>query len=69
MFYRNLEKMLKAERQDEANYVTVPKEVFRRLLSGAVSLPPPMLGTRHPVTQHYHIPSVRGEFAQLAVLT
>jgi hypothetical protein len=36
VFYRNLEKMLKAERQDEANYVTVPREIFRHLLSGAI---------------------------------
>lgn len=36
VFYRNLEKLLKTDRQNGANYVSVPKDVFRRLLAGAI---------------------------------
>ena len=36
MFYRNLEKLLKTDRQNGLNYISVPKEVFRRLLVGAI---------------------------------
>jgi hypothetical protein len=36
VFYRNLEKMLKTDHQDEANCVSVPTDLFRRLLAGAI---------------------------------
>jgi hypothetical protein len=36
VFYRNLEKLLKNDRQNGPNYISVPKDVFRRLLAGAI---------------------------------
>jgi len=36
VYYRNLEKLIKPDRQRGAEYVSIPKEIFRRLLTGAV---------------------------------
>ena len=36
MYYRTLEKLIKSDRQRDANYVSIPKEVFRLLLASAI---------------------------------
>lgn len=36
MYYRNLEKLIKTDRQRDSNYVSIPKDLFRRLLAGAI---------------------------------
>lgn len=36
MYYRNLEKLIKTDRQRDPNYVSIPKDIFRRLLAGAI---------------------------------
>lgn len=36
MYYQNLEKLIKPDRQRDPNYVSIPKDLFRRLLAGAI---------------------------------
>lgn len=36
MYFRNLEKLMKVDRQRDPQYVAIPKEVFRSLLAGAI---------------------------------
>jgi hypothetical protein len=36
VYYRTLEKLIKNDRQRDSNYVSVPKDIFRALLAGAI---------------------------------
>jgi hypothetical protein len=36
VYYRNLEKLIKIDRQQGLKYVSIPEDVFRRLLIGAI---------------------------------
>jgi hypothetical protein len=36
VYYRTLEKLIKNDRQRDSSYVTIPKEIFRLLLAGAI---------------------------------
>jgi hypothetical protein len=36
VYYRNLEKLMKTDHQRDPNNVSIPKDVFRRLLAGAI---------------------------------
>ena len=36
VYFRNLEKLIKIDRQRDPQYVAIPREVFRSLLAGAI---------------------------------
>jgi hypothetical protein len=36
VYYRTLEKLIKTDRQRESNHVSLPKEIFKLLLAGAI---------------------------------
>ena len=36
MYFRNLEKLMKVDRQRDPHYVSIPRDVFRSLLAGAI---------------------------------